>query len=381
MPLQHAAALAIHKYSDAITKLIAKDDRFPGNEVRMIRSLGGAIGFYPNMVAAPLIRRALKYESSAYAIQWLEAVLATKKAQGSYVTTLWNVPVESEIQLTENVKLVPFNALPDSSHKTSVQNPGSEGLIVSALDWEIPSSALIRCFEVSPVVIDPGQKLESDYYRIQEETADIILALTVVGPRPPVLAAAWHAFDDPDLNDAAISGRHSWMMEILPAFSQKPYPLLDPQVAAKVVEQILNLNSKDKPRVVTAIKRLQRALIRHEVGDRAVELSIALEVLLSDKDNSEMTHKVSVRGVRFIGGTSEERTRNLVILKKAYEIRSKLVHQGIQEVGDISMGKGLPKLPAVALINEACELCAKLIRKVLACGEIPDWPTFDILDV
>jgi Apea-like HEPN len=376
----YAARLAIYQHEDAITELLVKDDRFLGNEVRMIRSLNGASGFYPNMVAAPLIRRTLKYGSSARAIQWLQEVLAIDAAQGSYVSTLWKVPVDGEVQLTKDVKLVPFDSLPDCAHKASLQNPRTGGLVSSGLDWETPSSALIVRYEVKPVVIDPGQECQSDYTRIHDEIADIILALTVVGPRPPVLAAAWHVYDDPDLNDVAIGGRYGRIMELLPAFRGEPYPLLDPQMAAEVVGQFLSLGPEYKPRVTVAIGRLQRALMRHQVGDRAVELSIALEVLLSDKGNSEMTHKVSVRGVRFLGGTNEERARNLLILKKAYEIRSKLVHQGFQESGDISIGKGLPKMRAAALVDEACQLCANLIKRVLACGGIPDWAEFDILD-
>lgn len=379
-PPLHALNLVIHRHLDAITELIVKDDRFLGNEVRMLRNLNGASGFYPQMVAEPLILRTVKYGSSARAIHWLQEVLAINLAQGTYVSTLWNVPVDGEVQLTKDVTLIPFDSLPDSTHKAYLQNPRAGSLVSSALDWEPPSSALVVRYEVKPVVIDPGQEFQSDYITIHDKIADIILALTVVGPRPPVLAAAWHVYDDPKLNDATISGRYGRIMELLPAYRGEPYPILDPQAAAGVVGNFFSLGPEYKPRVAVAIGRLQRALMRHEVGDRAVELSIALEVLLSDKGNSEMTHKVSVRGVRLLGGTREERARNLVILKKAYEIRSKLVHQGLQESGDISIGKGLPKMRAAAVVDEACQLCSNLIKRVLTRGEIPDWAEFDILD-
>lgn len=114
-----AANWAIHRHQDAITELIVKDDRFLGHEVRMIRKLNGASGFYPKWVAAPLIRRTLKYGSGARAIQWLQEVLAIDIAQGTYVSALWNVPVDGEVQLTKDVTLIPFDSLPENAHKAS----------------------------------------------------------------------------------------------------------------------------------------------------------------------------------------------------------------------------------------------------------------------
>jgi hypothetical protein len=54
-------------------------------------------------------------------------------------------------------------------------------------------------------------------------------------------------------------------------------------------------------------------------------------MLVGDKTNNEMTHKVKVRTVRMIGGNLEERRRNAAIVNKAYSVRSKMVHTGVVE--------------------------------------------------
>lgn len=378
---EREAAWELHKYDEEITKLIVADERFLGNAVRMIGTFNGCHGFYPSQVAGPLLHRAVQCGSSTGAIRWLQKVLSTESASGAYVTALWNVPVDGEVQLTEDVKLVPFAAVPDGPIKAIVQNAHRRGgLVHTVLDFHPPSSALVVNYLSKPWLVDAEAKgYVSDYMRVYERINEIILALTAVGPRAPVLAAAWYCLDDPDLNHAVSSGRSGQMMELLPGF-RNDWPALDVDLARDVVGQFLRMNAKDKPKVSTALDRLQRALMRHQIGDRAVEIAIALETLLGDTGNSEMTHKVCVRGARFLGGKKDERTRYHIILKRAYDIRSKLVHTGIQETGSIAVGKGLPKIKAEAVIDEACQLCAKLIRKVLALGAVPDWASFDITD-
>jgi hypothetical protein len=165
--------------------------------------------------------------------------------------------------------------------------------------------------------------------------ADVVLALTLVGPRVPIQAAEWFAFDDPDLEEANLLGSRSQSsIEILPS-TPGAYPTLDAEEAPPIVQAYLSLTGTVKDRVRVALQRLNQAQRRRNLGDRAVELSTALETLMGDNATTEMTHKIRTRAVRLIGGLEAKRKSNAAILNKAYNIRSSLVHTGKVDTGKV----------------------------------------------
>ncbi len=110
-----------------------------------------------------------------------------------------------------------------------------------------------------------------------------------------------------------------------------------------------------------------------------MELAIALESMLLDDADGEMTHKLSVRAVRLLGGDISKRKNNLAVFKKMYGLRSKLVHQGEQRPQKNMNVNGV-SLSSDELIAKACDLCTKLLRKIIRDGKLPNWQEFDISD-
>jgi hypothetical protein len=230
------------------------------------------------------------------------------------------------------VSIVPIGDLPDSQQKNWLLNlPARDEIFMSSLNWMPPSSALVVSYRVEPFIHDPAQtgQLREDATAIHSLIADVTLALTLVGPRAPIQAAHWFILDDPDLEEASLlrgSRGHSHI-EILP-FRDGNYPPLDPIEAPQIVQGYLALETQTKNKVRVALERLGQAQNRRSLGDRAVELSIALETLMGDNATTEMTHKIKVRSVRLIGGSDEVRKKNSAVMNKAYSIRSSLVHTG-----------------------------------------------------
>ena len=77
----------------------------------------------------------------------------------------------------------------------------------------------------------------------------------------------------------------------------------------------------------------------------------SLEVLFST-DASEMTHKIAERVAAFLAESAPERLSTFHAIKKAYSIRSKVLH------GDVIYEKLLAELPA------ACVELDQLLRRV-----------------
>jgi hypothetical protein len=378
------ASIIIHALADRLSKLIVKDSRFPGVSVRMIRGDDGAIGFYPNMVGFSLVRRALQTGSPEAAVEWLQKVLETTTATGKTIRTLWGVPVDQEIELTSRVKIVPIDKLPDSRQKQRITGHShllSGPPVMNPLNWQPPQSALVVSRKIEPFIYDPDAQpnfTHDEFIQTHELLLDVTLVLTVVGPRASIPSVQWFTFDDPDLNEASIvSGSSRWQnLEILPAWHTN-YPVLDPEEAPLVVKDYLALQGNTRSKVRVALQRLNQAQRRHNIGDRAVELSTAFEALLGDNSTTEMIHKIKVRSVRLIGGTDEVRKRNAAILNNTYKIRSTLVHTG--HVDELSVKNVCgQKMSASDIIDQTITMCSNLIKIIIRRGSIPDWSIFDI---
>jgi hypothetical protein len=134
------------------------------------------------------------------------------------------------------------------------------------------------------------------------------------------------------------------------------------------------LTNDDKLRVRTALKRLTQARWRHDLGDRAVELCIALESLAGDDGTSEITHKISSRVVRLIEGDLPTRSKNFKLIKAVYDFRSQMVHRGI-----VNPKKIIEGLAPESAVDYVIELAVHFVRKILARHGFPNWKEFDIV--
>ncbi|MGC0015388.1 hypothetical protein ACPPTR_07805, partial [Ralstonia pseudosolanacearum] len=203
---------------------------------------------------------------------------------------------------------------------------------------------------------------------------DIALVLTAVGPRPVTAATMWFQYCDPDLDRAAVlNGSNMKLTEIIPMTSHE-YPDVDPDTARAAISGFFSLEDSTKGKVRVALKRLHQAQIRHDVGDRAIEVAIALESLLGD-GNTELTHRVSTRGAKFLGGTVEERMRTFDVIKGAYGVRSSMVHTGSATERYKICGV---KTHASAIVPEAISICAQVLLKLFSRPALPDWGRFDV---
>ncbi len=385
-PVHAFAAAKLHDLGDAVIKRLIEDARFPGSSARLIRGLNGQSGFYPRFAGPALIRRALQKDSPNEAIQWLQKVLATRSAKGKEIVSLWGATVEKPIQLTPAIQIVPVDQLPDCTQKRDITDlrrgfttlPVPPGLVFSP-----PTSALVASIIIEPVIVEPDGHDAFDsveYIRIHEQLKNVALALTAVGPRAVIPGIQWFTFDDPDLNQASLLAEsRSWhSIEILPR--QLPeFPPVDPKVARSVVADYFDAPPSTRDTLHVALERLNQAQRRDNVGDRAVELSIAFEASLGDNDQGELKHKMRVRSARLLGGDLDKRKLCSAIVGKMYDIRSKLVHTG-RASGSVKRKVGDLQITESEIIDRATVICAEVLREIMKRGSIPNWTEFDLTE-
>ena len=146
-----------------------------------------------------------------------------------------------------------------------------------------------------------------------------------------------------------------------------------------MVQAYLALKPSVRDIFSVSIERINQALRRRSVGDKAVELCTALETLMGDSGNTEMTHKIKVRTTRLVGGTASVRITNAALLNETYAIRSKLVHTGKV---DENRGKSIGgrELTRAAIVNETVGIAVELVKVLIRRGGIPDWTEFDVTE-
>ena len=341
-----------------------------------IHSVAGAWGFHADQVAARMVERA-RLGSPDIAVEWLEKVLQTTKATGLVVTALWGIPSIAGTELDQGVSLVPLGDIPSSSNldwltedrnhvlPTGLNRPNLLG---------IPEVALIRKVIVEPFITDTRDELPprsaeplSDY-RLLDEIRNV---LTAVGPCAPIQAVSWFQFDDRDQDDALFGfGRSVRHHEVMPM----QIDAIGDFNCAQAVELVCcfyQLESKLRRKLSIALDRLNLAIRRQSVGDRALDVCIALEAMLSD-GQGENTYKVALRTALLTGLGVEARRA----VGATYSLRSALVHDGVAPPTTKVPGKG--RIPSEEVTTEAIRVCAQVIVAILQRRGLPDWYEFEL---
>ena len=363
----------IYGFEKEIRNLVVADARFLRDAVRFIGGGNGGAAFYPNFFAGQLIRRAIESESALEAIEWFKKVVTTEGADGLYITAMWNFPVSSEIHIADNISLLPFDELPESRQKKMfLENQPGTSLISSILNWIKPSSALVYKYHVKPFLLDPDDADSSEYSRINAEVDDILHLLVLVGPSAPIMAANWFNFIDPDLEFAIPHvSRGGQIIELMPLRTVEKFFEFDEFEIRALVTGFTKLDDDLKRRLKVAIDRIKQARMRHSFGDAAVEVSIAFETLLGDAERSKITSKLISRAGEILGGSKEDIARNKLIVRRTYEIRSKRVHEGLEYYKKIKLNN--IELAGEEIVNEACKLCANIVKIIIKNGKMPIW--------
>jgi hypothetical protein len=112
LPPAMVEALALHSVGAHLGEILEQQPELSG---WMIREGNGAASLNM-MLQEQLPRRALR-ESPARAIEWLEKIRRFDQASVYQIIPLWGAEIAEPVDLLENVRLVPFSALPDSPQR------------------------------------------------------------------------------------------------------------------------------------------------------------------------------------------------------------------------------------------------------------------------
>lgn len=385
-----AAGSALHALSRRILWRLQSDERFRNLSDRWFDYGYGPVPLRLPDVAIALLRVAI-VEGVDSAIQWLCFVNEQQDARGFLVLAVWGIDVDSPVEITSDISLLPLDDVPDSYAKRMLLGGSGHDSMHTPFDYEIPKCALlhracIRDLRTPPLVLESTSTVAlarptksrntPDRKRMHAALSELVLLLGVFGPQISIPAVSWFTFEDQRLERLRVgTTRYLDSVEVIPLHIPE-MPALSPSEVTPLLGTFLNLAPAVRAQLSVALERLSLALRRHDAADKAVELSIALESLVSDGAVNEVTHKANVRAVRLLAGNDETRERNSAIIRATYKMRSKLVHQGKRKNETVKIGTDT--LSALQITEECAKLCSALIIKIANIGSFPSWATFDI---
>lgn len=385
----HVSA-ALHSLSRHIALRLENDERFCIMRSRWFDFGNGSVPIRLANAAIALLRVAI-LDGVKPAINWLSFVDEQQDADGLLILAVWGVGVDSPLEITADISLWPFNDLPDSYAKRMFISGSGSLAMHTPFDYEVPRCALVHRTRISQLRTSPAtlasedadkldkrarKKVTAERQRIRGALTELAKLFSVFGPQISIAAMSWFTFEDQRLEQLRVGAtRYFDSVEVIPLHIPETPSLVHAEVAP-VLSAFLKLQSAVRAKLSVPLERLSLALRRHDAADKAVELSIALESLVGDGANNEVTHKATVRVVRLMGGDSETRARNKAVVGATYRIRSKRVHEGKRLNEKFTVGDD--KLTVDEVTNQCATLCASLIAKIITIGDFPKWADFDI---
>jgi hypothetical protein len=300
---------------------------------------------------------------------------------------LHGVVVTESFEVAEGVRLVPLSEVPPTSQLERMLDSLGTGTS-SFMGWHPPTAALVSRRSISPYIITSAEQLPAatdagnlEYMRLHNLHADVARVLCLAGPALPLIVEWWFVFDDADLHIASsMDHRRSWpLIEISPAPGTGP-SLVDPVRASELATAYLNLAGGTKAILDRALDRLRQAQARRFAGDAAVEIFTALEALLGDGETSELSHKMSTRAVRLLGGTAGQRAETFSALKRFYGVRSKIMHTGTVDAKKPFRLSPTAVLSLDELSARCIKICGSVLTRIIRLGHIPKWTEFDVTE-
>jgi len=326
-------------------------------------------------LAMILIESAIDGGSVESLIKDARAFAKYPKSSATFYAPLTNVTVTAPINLRSDVDLIPWADVPEGYQKEAFE---PHSLIHPRLFSSPPAASAIRIrYEEQKVLFSSlkdadvavTDRLHKIYTR-SGQVNDVVACITASAPCAVTTLGSWTELDKKFANKIP-GGSYSASHTGLSDPSSKTVEL-DGQAVARLWGNFERFESTHKKAMQVALHRLCQAVRRSNIVDRAIDLGIALEILLlHDPKNKggyqgELKYRFAIRGAALLGGDKPERLENFELLKEAYDLRSKAVHSG-------ELKPKIKNRLTKETLEQATDVCAQIARMLIDRGSFPNW--------
>ncbi len=298
----------------------------------------------------------------------LEKFISSIEGEHSHMAALWvhGLACDKTISLLEDVQVTPLTEMPLSEDKIRFSEPT---IGISVFERK-PTAALTSDFKASVVDQSGASKKRSEKSHALKEIAAVLNCLAGCTCVPAFSTS--YAHDHVPPGHWGGGGGQYWTEQALPRTSYDPQEAGTLELAAELIECFQQLPTAYKHQFHAALKRLSQAKSTNDRQKMALDLGIALEMLLLFSENKkerpdQLSLSYRLRGAWIAGDTLEERRSIYDTLNTIYSHRSQVAHNG-----KIDHKNKTPD-EIRALQNKQIEVAEKVFQRLLLLGSPPNW--------
>ena len=286
--------------------------------------------------------------------------------------------IEKEIQVSKNLKLIPYNNLPPSFQKENLYPLAFRPEILKRFgippldpyegNYRAPSAAFAKEINVTPKI----SKGTRDEVVSNSELIEALDFLVLIPGCSPSYSGEWNEFKESVPCKHIVGGGST---SFLSSMGHSIYKLT-PDTWEKYRELYFhykNLSQNERNKLKTPLNRLNQSRNKPRPMDKVLDLGIAYEAFfLSDAGSKEqISYKLRLRASMYLGDSLSERINIMSFISAFYDCRSSVAHSG--SLKDEIKIKHVGKVKTTDILRKADSYLVSAINKAILSGGFPVW--------
>lgn len=291
-----------------------------------------------------------------------------KSVNNAYrITALPALRIETPINLDDSLSLCSECPKGLESHLTK--------LLFEARNMSYPYSFIVEDLDLP---IEHNEKYILDFLGTEKIFEICSLLSLLTQNNAPVPLAHWILLDPSTPFSSVIDGHKVWYPEMVLSDFFEEISNAQGHEFANLIRQYKLIDINKKKSIDIGLYRLMSAINTRNKTQKAIDLGIALECILTAPDTKDqLSLQFRTIGALLTGNTLKERKQHYEIYKVIYNLRSQAVHNGELSQKEKIPGRG--NVSSYQIINEGIALAQKAFRAVINRGGLDKMDYIDLM--
>lgn len=301
----------------------------------------------------------------------LESFLDNDRLDCLLAIWVYGLNPTEEIKVTEQVRIVPAAKMPDSREKELL----ARSMWRNRIEFKpLPSAAIVADVMTEKVLPEPPG-IQSDL----KETFQLLDTLSLLlNALNGVCCVKGHqtSYSPPHvpLGPFGGAGGGFWINDVLPQSNSVEIDSEYTKPIQGLIDGFRSLSHSWKETISRSLSRLTQAKCRSDLNGQALDLGIALEMVLLHSENKntglpgQLSNQFRLRGAWLLGETLRERERYYRELGEIYNRRSQVAHNGV-----LTQPKGTGLHDVRESVAHSISLAEKVLYRLIVDGPPADW--------